>query len=58
MSKNIGKAQSLEQKSDDSWAQLDDPPAWSPWNFQTQQRDWHQAIYDEMRSSDVKSEDK
>jgi hypothetical protein len=56
MSKNIGKAQSLEQKSDDSSAQLDNPPAWSSWNFQTKQRDWHQVIYDEMRSSYIKSE--
>ena len=56
MSENIGKAQSPEQKPGDSSEQLDNPPLWSPWNFQTKQRDWHQALYDEMHSNHVKSE--
>ena len=28
---------------------LNNPPRWSPWNFQ-KQPDWHQDFYGEMRS--------
>jgi hypothetical protein len=56
MSENEGTVQGSAQKPSDSSAQLDDPPFWSPWNFQTKQRDWHKAIYDEMCSSSIKNE--
>jgi hypothetical protein len=36
------------QKPGDSSERLDNPPVWSPWNFQSKQRDWHEVIYDEM----------
>jgi len=49
MSKNIG-TQNPEQNPGDLSEQLDNPPFWSPWNFQTKQRDWHEVIYDELRS--------
>jgi hypothetical protein len=26
---------------------LDNPPLWSPWNFQSKKLDWHEVIYDE-----------
>jgi hypothetical protein len=56
MSKNMGTAQGQAQKPGDSPEQLHNPPLWSPWNFQSKQRDWHEVIYDEMRSSFMKSE--
>lgn len=56
MSENMGTAQGPARKSGDSSERLDNPPLWSPWNFQTRQRDWHEVIYDEMRSSFMKSE--
>jgi hypothetical protein len=56
MSQNTGAAQGTARKPGDSSEQLDNPPLWSPWNFQTKQRDWHKAIYDEMRSSYMNSE--
>ena len=56
MSENMGTAQDPARKPGDSSEQLDNPPLWSPWNFQTKQRDWHEIIYDEMHSSFMKSE--
>jgi len=56
MSENMGTAQGPARKPDDSSERLDNPPLWSPWNFQTKQRDWHEVIYDQMRSSFMKSE--
>jgi hypothetical protein len=56
MSESVGAAQGPARKPSDSSAQLDNPPFWSPWNFQTKQRDWHKAIYDEMRPSYMKGE--
>jgi len=32
--------------------QLNDPPRWSPWNFQNTTRDWHKDIYDETHASE------
>jgi hypothetical protein len=58
MSDNIGTASGSAQKPGDSSEQLDNPPLWSPWNFQSKQRDWHEVIYDEMHSSYVKSDEK
>jgi hypothetical protein len=50
MSDNVGTAQGPVRKPGDWSEQLDNPSLWSPWNFQTKQRDWHEIIYDEMRS--------
>jgi hypothetical protein len=56
MSDNVGTAQGPVRKPGDWSEQLDNPSLWSPWNFQTKQRDWHEIIYDEMRSGYMKSE--
>jgi hypothetical protein len=56
MSKNMGAGQGPAQKPGESLEQLDNLPLWSPWNLQTTERDWHQVIYDEMRSSYMKRE--
>jgi hypothetical protein len=56
MSQNMGAAQVTARKPGDSSDQLDNPPFWSPWNFQTKQRDWHEFIYDEMRTGYMKRE--
>jgi hypothetical protein len=32
--------------------QLNDPPRWSPWNFQKTERDWHRDIYDKTCASE------
>jgi hypothetical protein len=48
MSENLGTAPGSAQKPGDSSERLDNPPVWSPWNFQSKQRDWHEVIYDEM----------
>jgi hypothetical protein len=29
---------------------LDNPPRWSPWDFQNKQPDWHENFYSKMRS--------
>jgi hypothetical protein len=56
MSDNRGTEPGSAQKLGDSSEQLDNPPFWSPWNFQSKQRDWHEIIYDEMRSGYMKRE--
>jgi hypothetical protein len=53
---NMGTAQGPARKPGDPSEQLDNPPLWSLWNFQTRQRDWHEIIYDEMGSSCMKTE--
>jgi hypothetical protein len=55
MSENRGSAQGPARKPGDSSDQLDNPPLWSSWNFQTKQREWHEVFYDEMRSDHVKN---
>jgi hypothetical protein len=56
MSQNLGTAQGTQRKPVESLELLDDPPLWSPWNFQSKQPDWHKIIYDEMRHSYAKAE--
>jgi hypothetical protein len=56
MSEKVGTTQDAATKPSDSSEQLDNAPFWSPWNFQTKQRDWHEVIYDEMRSGYMKPE--
>jgi hypothetical protein len=56
MSEKVGSTHDPAIKPDDSSDQLDNPPFSSPWNFQTKQRDWHEIIYDEMRSGYMKRE--
>ncbi len=56
MGENMDTAHDRARKSGDSSVRLDHPPLWSPWNFQTKHPDWHEVIYDEMRSSYIKSE--
>ena len=56
MSENRGTARGLARKLGDSPEQLNNPPLWSPWNFQTRQRDWHEIFYDEMCSDNTKNE--
>jgi hypothetical protein len=56
MIEKAGTTQDPATKPGDSSDQLDNPPFWSPWNFQTNQRDWHEIIYDEMRSGYMKRE--
>ncbi len=53
---NIGTAEGPARKPGDSSKQLDNPPLWSPWNFHSKRPDWHEVIYEEMRSSYVKNE--
>jgi hypothetical protein len=56
MSENMGTALGPAQTQGDSPEELDNPPLWSPWNFQTKKRDWHEVVYDEMRSSSAKTQ--
>jgi hypothetical protein len=56
MSEKMGAAEGAGGKTGYSSKQLDNPPLWSPWNFQTRRRDWHEVIYDEIRSSSMKDE--
>jgi hypothetical protein len=51
MSKNTDDGHGKAEKPGDSSERLDNPPLWSPWNFQNKQRDWHEDFYDEMHSS-------
>jgi hypothetical protein len=50
MSEKMGIPQGEARKPGDVMEQLDNPPLWSPWNFQTEPRDWHEIIYDELYS--------
>jgi len=50
MSKNTDSTHETAEKLGNSSERLDNPPLWSPWNFQNKQRDWHEDFYDEMRS--------
>jgi hypothetical protein len=54
MSEKMGIPQGAERKPSDVTEQSDNPPLWSPWNFQTERRDWHEIIYDERHSSYTK----
>ena len=48
MSKNTDGGHGTAEKPGDSSERRDNPPLWSPWNFQNKQRDWHEDFYDEM----------
>ncbi len=56
MDDNMGTAPKEPRESSNSSEQMDNPPLWSPWNFLTKRRDWHEVIYDEMRPGYVKAE--
>jgi hypothetical protein len=57
MSENVSTEGPARNPSESS-AEMDNPPLWSYWNFQTRQRDWHEVIYGEMRSTYVNNENK
>jgi hypothetical protein len=58
MSKNMDTGHGTAGKPGYSSERLDNPPLWSPWNFQTKQRDWHEDFFDEMSSSASHGEEK
>lgn len=53
----MGSAQGPVKVPDDMSEQSNNPPFWSPWNFQIRGRDWHEIFYDEMRSNKTTNED-
>ncbi len=56
MTETMGKAQSPARSPGNSPKPVDDPPLWSPWNFETRKHDWHDIIYDEMLASYMNSQ--
>jgi len=50
MNKDSGKVRRKAEET--NTVQLNDPPRWSPWNFQNTKRDWHRDIYGETHASE------
>jgi hypothetical protein len=50
MNKDSEKVRRKAQET--NTVQSNDPPRWSPWNFQNTKRDWHKDIYDEAQASE------
>jgi hypothetical protein len=58
MSRNTDSGGGTPEKPGNSSERLDNPPLWSPWNFQNKQRDWHEDFYGETHSSALRSLEK
>jgi len=46
----------VRRKAEEANVQLNDPPRWSPWNFQNTKRDWHRDFYDETQASEQEAD--
>ena len=46
----------VRRKAEEANVQLNDPPRWSPWNFQNTKRDWHRDFYDETQTSEQEAD--
>ena len=52
MGKNTNSERGAAEEPGHSSERLDNPPLWSPWNFQNKKRDWHEDFYDQIHSSE------
>jgi len=49
-------SEKVRREAEEANVQLNDPPRWSPWNFQNTKRDWHRDFYDETQTSEQEAD--